>query len=102
MTKEAPAQLAPEDDALLEKLAAKAVRWGMGVPAIFMLESVKPLNFIGSQVLIFFGPLVTAFFKADDYMRLSALLERRETLELLIVKVERLLNDEAAGGSVRK
>lgn len=78
----------PEEDALLERLATHAVRFGMGVPAIFFLESVKPLNYIGAQVLTFFGPVATAFFPADDYQRLTALLERRDALEALIRKVE--------------
>lgn len=82
----------PEEDALLEKLAAVAVRFGMGVPAIFFLESVKPMNFIGAQVLTFFGPVATAFFPVDDYQRLTALLERRDALEALIRKVEAKLD----------
>lgn len=82
----------PEDDELLERLATNAVRFGMGVPAIFFLESVKPLNYIGAQVLTFFGPVATAFFPADDFQRLTALLERRDALEALIRKVETRLD----------
>ncbi|MFM7200434.1 MAG: hypothetical protein ACKO6N_06565 [Myxococcota bacterium] len=90
-----PAPFAPEDDALLEQLADKVMRYGMAVPAIFFLESVKPLNFVGSQVMLFMGPLVTAFFPGAAYQRLSELLERRDTLEALIRKLERKL-DEAS------
>lgn len=91
-----PAPFAPEDEALLERLAKLALRFGMGVPAVFFLESVKPLNFIGAQVLVFFGPVVTAFFPAEDYNRLASLLERRDTLEALILKIERGLDDPPA------
>ena len=60
----------------------------MTVPAIFFLESVKPLSFVGSQALHFFEPFVRAFFAAQDYDRFSAMMERRENLEALLVKIE--------------
>lgn len=101
MWEKAPGPFSPEDEALLDRLATSTVRVGMAVPAIFFLESVKPLNFIGSQVLVFFGPLVTAFFPvdsitADGYMRLAALLERRDSLEALVLKIEKQLDDSRA------
>jgi phenylacetate-coenzyme A ligase PaaK-like adenylate-forming protein len=66
----------------------------MTVPAIFFLESVKPLSFVGSQALHFFEPMVNAFFQVRDYERFSLLMERRENLEVLLVKIE--AKDEAA------
>ena len=46
--------LPEEEDAVLDKLARKVVARRMAVPAILFLESTKPLNFIASQVLVFF------------------------------------------------
>ena len=60
----------------------------MTVPAILLLESMKPLSFLGSQALIFFEPMVRAFFTLPDYERVAALLERRESLEALMVRIE--------------
>ena len=60
----------------------------MTVPAILLLESVKPLSFLGSQALLFFEPMVRAFFSVPDYDRVAALLERRESLEALLVRIE--------------
>ena len=65
----------------------------MTVPAILALESVKPLSFVGSQALYFFEPMVRAFFTVPDYERFAALVERRDTLEALLVKIEQ--RDEA-------
>ena len=65
----------------------------MTVPAILTLESVKPLSFVGSQALYFFEPMVRAFFTVPDYERFAALVERRDTLEALLVKIEQ--RDEA-------
>lgn len=60
----------------------------MAVPAILFLESVKPLSFLGSQTLYFFEPMVRALFTVPEYERFAALLERRESLEALLVKIE--------------
>jgi len=60
----------------------------MTVPAIFFLESMKPLSFVGSQAMHFFEPMVHAFFPVRDYERFALLMERRENLEALLVKIE--------------
>ncbi len=60
----------------------------MTVPAILFLESAKPLSFLGSQALHFFEPLVRSFFSVPDYDRVALLLERRESLEDLLVRIE--------------
>jgi hypothetical protein len=78
-----------DDDALLDSLAKRIVALRMETPAIFFLESVKPMNFVGSQAMVFFRPLLTAFFPAAKLDRLSAALEKRETIEFLIQKIEK-------------
>jgi hypothetical protein len=60
----------------------------MTVPAIFFLESMKPLSFIGSQAMVFFEPFVRALFSVPEYDRFAGLMERRENLEALLVKIE--------------
>jgi len=60
----------------------------MSVPAIFFLESVKPLSFIGSQAMVFFEPFVRALFSVPEYDRFATLMERRENLEALLVRIE--------------
>lgn len=69
-------------------MAEQVVSRRMTVPAILFLESVKPVSFIGSQALYFFEPMVRAFFTVPEYERFAALLERRETLEALLVRIE--------------
>ncbi|MFN8176510.1 MAG: hypothetical protein U0167_01140 [bacterium] len=85
---DAPPSRTPEDDALLDRIAVAVVRWGMTVPAIFLLESSKPLSFVGSQFLHFLSPLAHSLLDATELDRLAALLERRETVEELIVRIE--------------
>ena len=77
-----------EDKLLLQQVAAEIVRRRLATPAIFFLESVKPVNFIGSQVMHFFTPIVSLLFDFTRYQRFAELLERRESLELLIQEIE--------------
>ena len=69
-----------EEDAVLDKLAKKAVERGMAVPAILFLESIKPLNFIASQVMVFFEPVIQSVFNFRDYNTLRSALEKRESI----------------------
>ena len=80
--------LPEEEMAVLEKLARKTVDKGMTVPAILFLESIKPLNFIGSQVLVFFEPIVQTVFNFKDYDAFRCALEKRESIEILITRIE--------------
>jgi hypothetical protein len=94
--RKSPEARSAEDDALLDRIASAVVRFGMSVPAIFLLESSKPLNFVGSQFLHFLSPIVHTVLRADDLDRLALLMERRETAEELIRRIEAA---EAARGS---
>jgi ASC-1-like (ASCH) protein len=82
--------LPQEEQAVLDKLARKVVQWGGGmtVSAILFLESVKPANFIMSQVLVFFEPIIQSVFSIRDYDTFRSALEKRETIEILIQKIE--------------
>jgi hypothetical protein len=78
----------PEEDEVLEKVAKKVVQWQMAVPAIIFLESVKPLNFIGAQAMVFFEPIIQSIFSIKDYNTFRVALERRENIENLLQKIE--------------
>ncbi|HWR81848.1 MAG TPA: hypothetical protein VN285_00945 [Candidatus Deferrimicrobium sp.] len=82
--------LPEEEEALLAKVAGKVVERRMAVPAIVFLESVKPLNYIGSQAMVFFEPIVQALFNLKDYDTFRQALERRESIEILLLKIEEL------------
>ena len=78
------------DKELISNLAKKIVRHGLAVPAIFFLEMVKYLAFFGSQLMIFFGPIITVFIASHMYYRYAELLEDRKNVELLLIEIERL------------
>ncbi len=78
-----------EEEEILEKVAMKAVEWRMAVPAIIFLESIKPLNYIGSQVMVFFEPIVQSLFNFKYYEAFRSAMERRENVENLLQKIEK-------------
>ncbi len=83
------AEFSEQERDLVERLAGLVVRRRMATPAIMALEGARPLSFIGSQALAFFGPILRAAFSADDYDRLVHLLERRHSLDLIIETIQR-------------
>ena len=83
-----PPDMAESDFGLLTDLARMVVRRRLSVPAIFFLETVKPLNYVGSQAMVFFAPFVQALFATPNYDRYAELLEQRSTLELLLQMIE--------------
>ena len=80
--------LSEEDKLLLDKLAAKIVNMGMSVPAIFFIESTRPLSFIGSQAMVFFGPILELFFPGGTYYQFARILEDRKNLSYLLQLIE--------------
>ena len=60
----------------------------MATPAILFLESVGPMNFLGSQALHFFTPILEVVFAQRDVERVALLLERRDTLSRLGAMIE--------------
>jgi len=78
------------------------VRYRRTVPAILFLESMKPLSFVGSQAMYFFEPMVRALFAVPEYERFAALMERRESVEALLVAIERRDDEERRAEKERK
>jgi hypothetical protein len=75
---------------ILSKFASKIVDKGMAVPALFFLESTKYVSFIGSQMMVFFGPVMTSFINSEKYYNFSELLEDRDNVEYLLNEIERI------------
>ncbi len=83
-------KLSSRQEEILTKIAQKVVSWKMSVPAILFLESVKPLNYVGSQMMAFFEPFVQAIFSWKDYDEFRKMMEERGTVERLLQRIEQL------------
>ncbi len=79
----------PEDyEKLCRKIAVKIVERDLTVPAIMFLESIKPVSFLGSQMLVFANPVVSLIVQTGDYYRFVRMIEDRENIEKLTVAIE--------------
>jgi len=90
--------LSVEDLQLLERVADAIVKRSMAAPAVVFLESMGPMNFLGSQALHFFTPLLDVVFPQRDIERVARLLERRETLSRLVAMIESRSEQRPAAG----
>ncbi|MGC8864060.1 MAG: hypothetical protein ACP5R5_14985 [Armatimonadota bacterium] len=82
-----------ERDALVDWIARRIVARRLETPAVFLLETHKPLSFVASQAVLvgmpFLAPLVGAQKTAD----FSRLLADRTSIELLIRRIEELAEE---------
>ena len=83
------AALSAEDRALLDGLADGIARRRLTPAALFFLESMKPMSFLGSTMMTFLRPLVAVIWSDPTrWDRIAALLERRGSIELLLRRLE--------------
>ncbi len=75
---------------IINKIARKTVDLRLSPIAIVLLESTKPLSFLGSQLMVFFQPIVTAIFPFHQYEEIAALFEDRTNIETLIQTIEQM------------
>ncbi|MCD6326150.1 hypothetical protein J7M28_01145 [bacterium] len=90
MTKVSGEPLNEAQQQVIEKLAAKIVKWRATIPAIFTLESMKPLSFVGSQFLIAIGPFAQILFNPDEYDQFALAMENRDNVEYFLRRIESL------------
>ncbi len=81
---------------VLAKVAQLLISRRLTAPALFVLESTKPLSFLASQALIFFQPFVQTFLPAKDYEVFAAAIEDRDNIEWMMQQLEAA--EERPGG----
>lgn len=77
-----------EERQLAERVATFIVRRRMTAPAVMLLESGRPLNFLGSQLLAFLSPFATLLFSSEEYDRFVRFLEKRSSIDLILDAIE--------------
>lgn len=79
----------PEDyDRLCSKIAQKVVERDLAVPAIMFLESIKPVTFLGNQMLVFANPVISLIVRTGEYYRFVRMIEDRDNIEKLTMAIE--------------
>jgi hypothetical protein len=91
-------KVTPEDeDEMIRKIAEKVHNSGLDVAAILLIESVKPLAYLGTQMGRFFVSPFLPVFGEDIGIsgeKLFQTFEKRENVEKLIRAVEKLNQEE--------
>ena len=82
--------LSQKDIEFLNRLANKIHKSGFVTPSIFFLEMVRPLSSLGGHAMVFMGPIITGFVKADGYYKAAELLNNKQSLVILLDEIERL------------
>lgn len=80
--------LAIEDVQLLERIAEVIVTRRMMAPATVFLESMGPMNFLGSQVIHFLTPILECACNTKEVEQVARLLENRDTVARLVATIE--------------
>lgn len=82
----APTQAQQE---MIDRLCRQIVARGLTTPALVFLESVRPLNYVSSQTLQFFAPILSAVADRRACDELASFLEHRGSVEFLCKTIER-------------
>lgn len=83
------ADLSDEERALLDDLADGIARRRLTPAAMFFLESMTPLGYVGSQMMIFLRPLITVVWSSPSrWDQVQRILEKRGSIELLLRRLE--------------
>lgn len=91
-------EVTPEDEEkMIKNIAQKIHKSGLDVAAILMIETVKPLSYIGTQLGRFFiSPFLPVFGEnvGINGEKLLQIFEKHENMEKLIKSVEELQRKE--------
>ena len=79
---------------LINTVAKKIVDSEMESPAIWLLQTIKPLVFVGGELSYFYLAPFLPFLEDLGYTFLDTF-EKRENIELLIRTVERLQKEQS-------
>jgi len=83
-----------EKQEIIDKLAKGIVNRGLTAPAIMFLESIKPMNYIGSQIMVFFEPVVLTIFTIKNYRKIALIFEERGSIERVLESIEKFENEK--------
>lgn len=87
--KEFAEELQEDELALFDRLAVEIVERQMVVPALMILESFKPFNWIGSQLMLLLEPISVYMFNIKELQTLRRALQKRNAMEEFAKKIEK-------------
>ena len=89
MTNTASFEVTPEQTASVDKVASFLVRFGMTTPALFTLETMRPLSYVGSQFMHVLTPAMSTFLTSNAWEEMAELLEDRRGMDYVLERIEK-------------
>ena len=87
---------------IVDRVCREVVRRRMVTPALMALEMSRPLNYIGAQVMHFFGPIATVLVDAEGYRQFAEYLEHRGSIGHLTERLEAIEAEHQPEAPARK
>jgi hypothetical protein len=84
-----PLEITPLQEASVTKVTDFLVRFGMTTPALFTLETMRPLSYVGSQFMHILTPAVSTFLTSEAWNEMADLLEDRRGMEYVLNRIEK-------------
>tara|TARA_S200000501_G_scaffold378011_1_gene438646 strand:+ start:5266 stop:5592 length:327 start_codon:yes stop_codon:yes gene_type:complete len=75
---------------LIKKISTIIVKKNLSMPAIVILETLTPLNYVGSQAMHFFEPIISPFISKSNYIDFIGIIEKRGGIDFIIDKIEEI------------
>ena len=94
--------LSARDRQLLQKVADAIVRRRLETPAVLLLESSEPLNFLSSQIIHGLRPFLDLVCAPAETERLAGILERRDAVTRLVELIHAQLDKRPPPGATEK
>lgn len=87
-----PPEVTAAEKTLLDALAGRVRGRGLGETAALVIESTRPLHYLGAQGITFLGPVLDMLFKPGEAATYATLLENPKAVSYL---ADRLVTDGA-------
>ena len=73
---------------ICDRVCKAVVKRGMTLPALMALEMGRPLNFVASQAIHFFTPIISVILDGPTIEEFATFLEQRGSVEYLCQRLE--------------
>ena len=73
---------------LIDKAARFIAERRLSPAALMTIESLRPLNFIGSQIMYMIMPFAELFFNPSQYQEFAVLMENDEYIKILMERID--------------
>lgn len=94
---EGPVEPTESQKAVVDRLCRQVVERGLATPALVFLESVRPLNYVTSQTLQFFAPVLSAVADGRACQDLADFLEHRGSIDYFCRRLEEIQKNSEGG-----